>query len=240
MKILTEIGGIMDNIKILLVEDDEAVALGIEYNLKNEGFQVALAKNMAMAQRLFSEDFKLILLDIGLPDGNGYEFCKYVREKSKMPIIFLTALDEEVNVVLGFDLGGDDYVIKPFRIKELLSRIKAVLRRTNNLNITKLISGDIEVNSLSAKVYKNKKELTLTAIEYKLLLYFMSYPCKIISKEEILHRLWDIQGDFVDENTPAVYVRRLREKLEDEPSNPKFLVNLRGLGYKWNKNVIEE
>jgi len=222
----------MDNIKILLVEDDEAVALGIEYNLKNDGFEVIRAADISSAKQLFNEEFKLILLDIGLPDGNGYEFCKYVREKSKVPIIFLTALDEEVNVVLGFDLGGDDYIIKP--------RIKAVLRRTSNSPKTRLISGDIEVNSLDAKVYKNKKEIILTAVEYKLLLYFMGYPYKVISKEEILHRLWDIQGDFVDENTPAVYVRRLREKLEDEPSRPSYLVNLRGLGYKWDKNVIEE
>jgi DNA-binding response OmpR family regulator len=230
----------MDNIKILLVEDDEAVSLGIEYNLKNEGFEVIRAADITSAKQLFNEEFKLILLDIGLPDGNGYEFCKYVREKSKVPIIFLTALDEEVNVVLGFDLGGDDYIIKPFRVKELLSRIKAVLRRTSNSQKTRFISGDIEVNTLNAKVYKNKKEIILTAVEYKLLLYFMGYPFKVISKEEILHRLWDIQGDFVDENTPAVYVRRLREKLEDEPSKPSYLVNLRGLGYKWNKNVIEE
>lgn len=230
----------MDNIKILLVEDDEAVALGIEYNLKNEGFEVIRAADITSAKQLFNEEFKLILLDIGLPDGNGYEFCKYVREKSKVPIIFLTALDEEVNVVLGFDLGGDDYIIKPFRVKELLSRIKAVLRRTSNSQKTRFTSGDIEVNTLNAKVYKNKKEIILTAVEYKLLLYFMGYPFKVISKEEILHRLWDIQGDFVDENTPAVYVRRLREKLEDEPSKPSYLVNLRGLGYKWNKNVIEE
>ncbi len=230
----------MDNIKILLVEDDEAVALGIEYNLKNDGFEVIRAEDICSAKQLFNEKFKLILLDIGLPDGNGYEFCKYVREKSKVPIIFLTALDEEVNVVLGFDLGCDDYITKPFRLKELLSRIKAVLRRTSNSPKTKFISGDIEVNILDAKVYKNKKEIILTAVEYKLLLYFMGYPYKIISKEEILHRLWDIQGDFVDENTPAVYVRRLREKLEDEPSKPSYLVNLRGLGYKWNKNVIEE
>ncbi|WP_346929432.1 response regulator transcription factor [Clostridium sp.] len=230
----------MDNIKILLVEDDEAVALGIEYNLKNDGFEVIRAADISSAKQLFNEEFKLILLDIGLPDGNGYEFCKYVREKSRVPIIFLTALDEEVNVVLGFDLGGDDYITKPFRLKELLSRIKAVLRRTSNSQKTRLISGDIEVNSLYAKVYKNKKEIILTAVEYKLLLYFMGYPYKVISKEEILHRLWDIQGDFVDENTPAVYVRRLREKLEDEPSKPSYLVNLRGLGYKWDKNVIEE
>lgn len=230
----------MDNIKILLVEDDEAVALGIEYNLKNDGFEVIRAADISSAKQLFNEEFKLILLDIGLPDGNGYEFCKYVREKSKVPIIFLTALDEEVNVVLGFDLGCDDYIIKPFRLKELLSRIKAVLRRTSNSPKTRFISGDIEVNSLDAKVYKNKKEIILTAVEYKLLLYFMGYPYKVISKEEILHRLWDIQGDFVDENTPAVYVRRLREKLEDEPSKPNYLVNLRGLGYKWDKNVIEE
>ena len=230
----------MDNIRILLVEDDEAVALGIEYNLKNDGFQVIRAADISSAKQLFNEEFKIILLDIGLPDGNGYEFCKYVREKSKVPIIFLTALDEEVNVVLGFDLGGDDYITKPFRLKELLSRIKAVLRRTSNSPKTRFISGDIEVNSLDAKAYKNKKEIILTAVEYKLLLYFMGYPYKVISKEEILHRLWDIQGDFVDDNTPAVYVRRLREKLEDEPSKPGYLVNIRGLGYKWDKNVIEE
>lgn len=230
----------MDNIKILLVEDDEGVALGIEYNLKNEGIEVMGVQDISSAEKIFSNEFNLVLLDIGLPDGSGYEFCKYVREKSKVPIIFLTALDEEVNVILGFDLGCDDYITKPFRVKELLSRIKAVLRRTSNYQKTKLVSGDIEVDSIGAKVYKNKKEIVLTSVEYKLLLYFMSYPCKIISKAEILHRLWDIEGDFVDENTPAVYVRRLREKLEDEPSKPSYLVNLRGLGYKWDKNVSEE
>lgn len=226
--------------KILLVEDDEGVALGIEYNLNNEGFQVIRARTLAEAKALFNEQIMLVLLDIGLPDGNGYEFCKYVRARSKVPVIFLTALDEEVNIVLGFDLGADDYITKPFGVKELLSRIKAVLRRTGTSQKTKLISGDIDIDTLGAKVYKNKKEVILTSVEYKLLLYFMSYPGKVISKDEILHRLWDIEGDFVDENTPAVYVRRLREKLEDEPGKPGYLVNLRGLGYRWDKNVIEE
>jgi len=230
----------MTQMKILLVEDDEGVALGIEYNLNNEGFQVIRARTLAEAKALFNEQIMLVLLDIGLPDGNGYEFCKYVRARSKVPVIFLTALDEEVNIVLGFDLGADDYITKPFGVKELLSRIKAVLRRTGTSQKTKLISGDIDIDTLGAKVYKNKKEVILTSVEYKLLLYFMSYPGKVISKDEILHRLWDIEGDFVDENTPAVYVRRLREKLEDEPGKPGYLVNLRGLGYRWDKNVIEE
>lgn len=229
--------------KLLLVEDDEALALGIEFTLKDEGYDVLRVDTLSQGRDLFQkEKFDLILLDINLPDGNGYDLCKYIRTKSQVPIIFLTALDDEVNVVLGLEIGGDDYITKPFRVRELLSRIKALIRRSVSATISgeKFKSGDISVNTLSTNVKKVEEDIILTAQEYKLLLIFMNNPQILMKRDDILGKL--IEGDevFFDENTLSVYIKRIREKIEDNPKEPQYIVTQRGLGYKWNKEVVKE
>ena len=228
---------VMNKINILLVEDDLPLTMGIEYTLKNEGFHVEKAENIKMAKNLLNNEIDLIILDVMLPDGSGYDFCKFVREKLNTPIIFLTACDEEANVVLGLDIGADDYITKPFRVKELLSRIKAVLRRHNlnkKINNSVLISGDIKFDTLQAKVIKHEHEIILTSVEYKLLLVFMKNSMQVLTRNQILENLWDSSGDFVDDNTLSVYVRRLREKIENNAADPNYIITLRGVGYKWN------
>ena len=226
--------------KILLVEDDSVLAFSIEYTLKNEGFDVITVTSLAEARKVYLiQDLDLILLDIKLPDGNGYEFCREIRKLSKLPIIFLTACDEEVNIVTGLDMGADDYITKPFRIKELISRIRAVLRR-NSDPIQKgdvLSSGDISLNVLKGKVIKNGKDIIITALEYRLLLAFMKNPEQILSRASILQELWDVDGDFIDDSSLSVYIRRLREKIEDAAGEPTYIVTNRGSGYSWNCKV---
>ncbi|UFH65258.1 response regulator transcription factor [Clostridium cadaveris] len=226
--------------KILVIEDDSTIILGIKYSLEQEGFLVREAKSLEEARNtLRNEDFHLMLLDVMLPDGNGYEFCKEVREKSDIPIIFLTALDDEVNVVMGLDLGGDDYISKPFRLKELMSRINAVLRRrgiSSEKNNAILNFNDISVFTLEGKVTKNGEDLMLTTLEYKLLLTLCKNPKAVLSRNQILASLWDFQGDFVNDNTLTVYIKRLREKIEGNPVEPKFILTVRGIGYKWDVN----
>lgn len=229
--------------RLLLIEDDEALALGIEFTLRDEGYEVLKASTLGEGRRIFEEENPdLIILDVNLPDGNGYELCKYIRSKSDVPIIFLTALDEEVNVVLGFEIGGDDYITKPFRVKELISRIKAILRRNSKAVLpgSRLVSGDIVLDTSTALVRKMGAEIALTAQEYKLLLIFMSKPNTLIKREEILKELLDGAEAFFDENTLSVYIKRLREKLEDNPREPKYIITKRGLGYKWDKDVEKE
>lgn len=225
---------------LLLVEDDEALALGIEFTLRDEGYNLFRTSTVSESKCLLEKErIDLIILDINLPDGNGYELCRHIREKSNIPIIFLTALDEEVNVVLGFETGADDYITKPFRVRELLSRIKAILRRNsrNDNDVKKLVSGDIVVDTAMAAVKKNDKELVLTAQEYKLLLIFMSKPNTLIKREEILKELIEGAEVFFDENTLSVYIKRLREKIENNPKEPEYIITQRGLGYKWNKEL---
>jgi DNA-binding response OmpR family regulator len=224
---------------ILLVEDDNTLAYGIEYTLKNEGFNIVRAGSLEEAREAFEKvKFNLILLDVKLPDGSGYDFCRGIRCVSHVPVIFLTASDEEVNVVMGLDIGADDYITKPFRIRELLSRIRAVLRRAAvDYDSDTLCSGNIKVYTLDAKVRKNNEEVFLTASEYKLLLAFMKNSGHVLSRSSILEGLWDAGGEFVDDNTLSVYIRRIREKIEDNPAQPKLIVTVRGLGYRWNMDV---
>lgn len=225
--------------RILLVEDDSTLSMGIEYSLKNEGYNVHLANNVALGKELIDKNhYDLILLDITLPDGNGYDLCRYVRKDKKTPIIFLTALDEEVNIVMGLDIGGDDYITKPFKIRELLSRIKAVLRRYSPKSLEGILrSGDIKVLQIEGKVYLDNEEIFLTPSEYKLLVFLMLNPNKVLSRNTILEKLWDIEGDFIDDNTLSVYIRRLREKIEKDSSDPLYIKTVRGVGYKWDKGV---
>ena len=229
--------------KLLLVEDDESLALGIEFTLKDEGYELCRASTISEAENLLHlNQFDLILLDLNLPDGNGYELCKSIRTKSDMPIIFLTACDDEVNIVLGLEIGGDDYITKPFRVRELLSRIKVSLRRSSKTLPAgnRLISGNIVVDNSRAIVKKKDKEIILTAQEYRLLLIFMNKPKVLIKRDEILKELTEGVESFFDENTLSVYIKRIREKIEDSSKDPEYIVTLRGLGYKWDKDVVKE
>ncbi len=229
-------------VNILLTEDDEAVAMGIEFTLKDEGFNVVRKATVKDSIEEFDKGkFQLILLDINLPDGSGYEICKYVREKAETPIIFLTACDEEVNVVLGLDIGGDDYITKPFRLRELISRIKAILRRSAKKELSnELKSEDIILNISTAEIYKKGKKTTLTAQEYKLILLFMNNPHVLMNKDDILNEIMEGEGAYADTNTLAVYIKRIREKIEENSSEPKYIITQRGLGYKWNMDVSKE
>lgn len=226
--------------RILFVEDDEALALGVEYTLEEEGYEVIRVGTVKECEEsIDKENFDLVLLDINLPDGNGYDACKYIKSKKDAPIIFLTALDEEVNVVLGLDMGGEDYITKPFRVRELLSRIKVVLRRNVRIEKNSLIlkCNDIVLNTAKVEVSKKGEKLSLTAKEYKLLLVFMKNSGVMLNKDEILNELFDDEGAFVEDNTLSVYIKRLREKIEDNPSKPEYIITKRGLGYMWNKDV---
>jgi len=227
---------------LLLVEDDESLALGIEFSLNDGGYMVSKASGVEEGKKLFHlEQFDLILLDVNLPDGNGYELCKYIRNQSEVPIIFLTACDDEVNIVQGLEIGGDDYITKPFRVRELISRIKAAIRR-NSKNISAeniLKSENIFVDNIKGIVQKNGEVINLTAQEYKLLLIFMNKPNVLMKREEILSELLEGKDPFFEENTLSVYIKRIREKIEDNPREPQYIINLRGHGYKWNKDVIK-
>ena len=221
--------------KILLVEDDNTIALGLEYALTQEGYSVLLCKDVASGNRVLKEQqVDLCLFDLTLPDGSGYELCKLARERWDIPVIILTACDEEVNVVMGLELGADDYITKPFRVRELLARIKTVLRRyqkeNNGKNVINLDT--IRINIMDAKVYKNGQEVILTALEYRLLLTFANNEGQVLSRNQLLEGIWDVAGDFVNDNTLTVYIKRLRDKLEDDPQNPTIIKTVRGLGYK--------
>ena len=221
-------------IKVLLVEDNNSIILGLEYLFKEEKFEYSIVKNKRDTLNILDkEKFDIVLLDVSLPDGNGFDICKYIKEKKNIPVIFLTAKDEEKDVVMGFDLGADDYIIKPFRNRELISRIKNVLRRKNNLDNCLQIK-NIKINTETGKVYKNEEEITLTKLEYKILVNLFSNKNRLITKEEILNDIWDIAGNFVEDNTLTVYIKRIREKIGDKES--KIIETVRGLGYR----VIDE
>lgn len=218
---------------ILIVEDDSVIAEGLSYALETEGFHTVRAACAAACKAAVKEQsFDLILLDVGLPDGTGYELCKLIKAKDDTPIIFLTACDDEVNVVMGLELGADDYVTKPFRIRELITRIKTVLRRSGKSAAADIVTvKNILINISQAKVYKNKEEVALTAMEYRLLLTLAGHRGQVLSRNQLLEGIWDISGDFVNDNTLTVYMKRLREKLEDNPAEPKLIKTVRGLGY---------
>jgi DNA-binding response OmpR family regulator len=222
-------------LSILFVEDDDTIAMGVEYSLKQDGFQVSLAYRLDEARDLLKrQPFDLVLLDLGLPDGCGYALCKEIRAAGDTPIIILSARDEEASIVLGLDLGADDYLTKPFRLRELISRMKAVLRRRGPVEASDrtLAYGDVTVFVQQAKVYKNGREVLLTALEYRLLLTLILNQGRVLTRSQILGSIWDVDEDFVNDNTLTVYIKRLREKLEDDPQNPALIKTVRGLGYK--------
>ena len=208
---------------IFLLEDDDAIALGLCYSLQNEGYNVTLAKSVSEATDI---------LDLTLPDGSGYDVCKKIKSIGDRPVIFLTAYDDEVNVVMGFDLGADDYITKPFRLKELLVRIKSVLRRYNRTGGDATVKiKNITINTNEAKVYKNGEEIVLTAMEYRLLLILLNNRGKVLSRSQLLENIWDVEGDFVEDNTLTVYIKRLRDKIEEDAASSQIIKTVRGLGY---------
>ncbi|MBQ8894995.1 MAG: response regulator transcription factor [Clostridia bacterium] len=219
-------------IRILLVEDDPGIITSLTAFLKEEGFEVAQASGQQGAlARLAEESFDLVLLDISLADGNGFAVCSAVKKTYETPVIFLTASGDEYSVVTGLDLGADDYINKPFRPRELVSRIRSVLRRSNR-GSSLLELGDVKVDPEKAYVTKGGQELFLSALEYRLLLVFLNNRGVVLSRARLLEELWDIAGEFVNDNTLTVYIKRLREKIEDDPQNPELIKTVRGLGYK--------
>ena len=223
--------------KILLVEDDLSLIDGLSYSLKKQGFKINIARTVKEADSLWRNDkYNLLILDVSLPDGSGFDICKKVRQVSKVPVIFLTASDEEVSIIMGLDIGGDDYITKPFKLGVLLSRINALLRRTKDFGMadTEITSNGVTIFLLQGQAHKENTVLDLTAAEYKLLCLFMQNPEILLTKEKILDKLWDGNGNYVDDNTLAVYIRRLRTKIEADPGNPQMLMTVRGMGYKWN------
>ena len=218
--------------KILLVEDNETITMGLKYLLEQENFEVDTAKNIVIAKtKMKKQEYDLYILDITLPDGEGYEICKIIKENKNYPVIFLTAKDEEKDIVQGLDMGADDYVVKPFRSKELVSRINSVLRRyKKNVTDEKQIKcQDISIDNVTAKVYKNGKEIVLTSLEYKILLMLFNNKNVLITRERILDKIWDVAGNFVNDNTLTVYIKRIREKIDDKDG--KIIQNVRGIGY---------
>lgn len=221
--------------KILLVEDDKTIAMGLNYSLTREGYSVETCYNAASALNAAENgSFDLAILDLLLPDGNGYDICRVIKEKTNLPVIFLTARDDEVNVVMGLDMGADDYITKPFHLRELLSRIRMVLRRAGHGDRIedKIYLGDIAIYTKQAKVVKNEINIPLTALEYRLLLALAGNKGQVLTRDQLLEEIWDIAGEFVNDNTLTVYIKRLREKIEDNPQNPKYIKTVRGLGYQ--------
>ncbi len=222
--------------KLLLVEDDLSLINGLSFAIKKQGYNLDTARTSREADAVFADGkYDLVILDVSLPDGSGFDICRKIRETAKVPIIFLTAADEETDVIMGLDIGGDDYITKPFKLSVLMSRINAIMRRSGGFkNDTELNSNGITVKLLKGEVYKNGERIDLTAGEYKLLCMFMENPDIVLSSDRILGRLWDCDEKYVDNNTLTVYIRRLRTKIEDNPSEPKMIVTVRGMGYKWS------
>lgn len=219
--------------KILIVEDDSAIRLGLRYYLEQEGFAVLEADSVLSARNNFNSLVDLVLLDINLPDGNGFDLFKEIKNKCDIPIIFLTANDLEVSVVMGLDMGADDYITKPFKARELVSRIKSVLRRTRGKSDSNIIKiRDILIDMKQAKVFKGGIDVMLTALEYKILLILALNINTVFSRDKILSDIWDVNEAFVNDNTLTVYIKRIREKIEDDPNNPKIILTVRGIGYK--------
>lgn len=225
--------------EILLVEDDDSLNRAISLKLSKEGYNVHCASNIKEAYELFElHNVTLIICDICLPDGNGLDFCRNIRKNSIAIFLFLTAMDSEADIINGYECGADDYITKPFSLSILVSKVNAIMKRYvtasgNNKNIIR--SGDITLFTEENRAKKGDQYISLTANEYKLLTYFMQNPMYILSKNQLLEAIWDIDGAFVDDNTIAVNIRRLREKIEDDPSNPMIIKNIRGLGHIWEK-----
>ena len=231
--------------RLFLLEDDDAIGMGLKYSLEKEGYEVVHIKTKAKALESWKiNTFDLCIIDINLPDGNGYDVCRFIKEKEDVPVIFLTASDAEVNVVMGLEMGADDYVCKPFRVNELMARIRSVLRRSGK---GVAVSGaerngvleikNLRIHTSEARVglideTTGKEEMVeLTALEYRLLLAFCNNRGNVMSRSQLLEDMWDVNGDFVNDNTLTVYIKRLRDKIEKDPADPQIIKTVRGLGY---------
>ena len=231
--------------KLFLLEDDDAIGMGLKYSLEKEGYEVIHVRTKADALKAWkTNSFDICILDINLPDGNGYDVCRHIKEKEDVPVIFLTASDAEVNVVMGLEMGADDYVCKPFRINELMARIRTVLRRSGKGKdqAGSVTDGVIEIKNIrihtsEAKVgvvdeATGKEEMaSLTALEYRLLLTFCNNRGIVMSRSQLLEDMWDVSGDFLNDNTITVYIKRLRDKIEKDPADPQIIKTVRGIGY---------
>ena len=218
--------------KILLVEDDGQIAAYLGELLRAEGFDTQIAGSKKEASEwLLVQAFDLVLLDVSLPDGNGFSICAEIKREYEIPVIFLTASGDEYSVVAGLDMGADDYIAKPFRPRELISRIRSVLRRCKKEQRI-LSCGDLRVNVSSATVTKGEKELFLSALEYRLLLILLQNKGQILTRNQLLEEIWDASGEYVNDNTLSVYMKRLREKIEKNPQSPRLLHTIRGIGYR--------
>ena len=223
--------------RIFLVEDDLSLINGLSFAIKKQGYELDVARTYSEAEQVWAEGkYNLVVLDVSLPDGSGFDLCGKIRRTSKVPIKFLTAADEETDVIMGLDMGGDDYITKPFKLAIFMSRINALLRRSDNFSEAdaELNSNGITVHLLKSEVYKNSQPIELTASEYKLLCLFMENPDRTLSQEQILNRLWDCDENYIDNNSLSVYIRRLRKKIEEDPGNPTRIITVRRMGYKWN------
>lgn len=221
--------------KVLMVEDDEAIRTGLKYYLEQENFEVLETDNGKETLTYIKEekDISICLLDINLPDCNGFDLFKDIKKEKDIPIIFLTANDLETSIVMGLDMGADDYVTKPFKARELISRINNALRKKGNISTSNIIHfQNITVDLNGARVLKDNKDVFLTALEYKIVLTFFLNPNIVFTREKILADIWDVNEEYVNDNTLTVYIKRIREKLEEDPSNPKIIVTVRGIGYK--------
>ena len=217
---------------ILIVEDDREIADNLLFLLGKEGFSAETAATREVAiEKTARKRFDLILMDVMLPDGNGYSLCTTIKKETDTPVIFLTAMGDEGSIVTGFDLGADDYIAKPFKPLELISRVKNTLRRSGKSRSLFLIDG-LEVDTVKGIVRRNGKEILLTALEYRLLLVFLNRQGEVLSRMRLLEEIWDIAGDYVNDNTLTVYIKRLREKIEEDPANPRIIMTVRGRGYR--------
>lgn len=220
-------------IRILLVEDDESIIRSLTEFLTGEGFAISAVPGQKEAlEQLETNTYDLVLLDVSLKNGNGFSVCSAVKKEKEVPVIFLTASDDEYSVVTGLDLGADDYIGKPFRPRELVSRIRSVLRRTGKKQMTIECRG-LCVDTERGVVMREGKEVNLSALEYRLLLFFLNNRGIILSRNRLLEEIWDASGKFVNDNTLTVYIKRLREKIEKNPQEPEILKTVRGLGYKF-------
>ena len=223
--------------RIFFVEDDASLRSGLTFALEKQGYAVTAASTQAEAEALWQAGaFDLVILDVSLPDGSGYDLCRMIRQTSQVPLIFLTAADEETEVIMGLDLGGDDYITKPFKLAVFFSRVNALLRRSGHFPETgwQLTSGGITVDLLQQTVTRNGNPVDLTATEYKLLCFLMENPGQVLSADQILGRLWDCEERYIDSSTLTVYIRRLRTKMEEDPAHPQKILTVRGMGYKWS------
>ena len=219
--------------QILLVEDDNTIIMGLSYALREEGYGVTTCRDTVSAQKKIKiQDFDLAILDVSLPDGNGYDLCREIKKVSDTPIIFLTVFNEESNVVKGLDMGADDYIAKPFRLRELLSRVRTVLRRAGGDERDIIRMNGLTIDTSKGIVMKNGTEIPLTALEYRLLQTFATNRGQLLTRRQLLEEIWDAGGDFVNDNTLTVYIKRLREKIEEDPQHPVLLQTVRGMGYR--------